>query len=46
MTPHVMHIAMVAFFTVLNASDGTYEETLYIYGPLIIVRPVENQGEP
>ena len=32
MTPHVKHIAMVAFFTVRNASDGTYEEKLYIYG--------------
>ena len=40
MTPHVMHIAMVAFFTVLNASDGTYEEKVYIYGLLIIGRPV------
>ena len=51
MTPHVMHIAMVAFFTVLNAIDGTYEEKLYIYG---YCKPVEilidfrskNQGEP
>ena len=32
MTPHVMHIAMVAFFTVRKASDGTYEENVYIYG--------------
>ena len=38
MTPHVIHIAMVAFFTVLNAIDGTYEEKLYIYG---YCKPVE-----
>ena len=48
MTPHVIHIAMVAFFTVLNAIDGTYGEKLYIYG---YCKPVEilidfNQGEP
>ena len=43
MTPHVMHIAMVAFFTVLNASDGTYEEKVYIYGP---VCELKDQGEP
>ena len=44
MTPHVMHIAMVAFFTVRNASDGTYEEKVYIYGHSCIWIIFKDQG--
>ena len=48
MTPHVMQIAMVAFFTVRKASDGTYEEKLYIYGHscIWIILSWKDQGEP